>query len=32
MMGRMLPIVIDIRSQADAETALEVLRYKLEAK
>jgi hypothetical protein len=31
MIGRMLPIVIDIRSQADARTALDVLRYKLEA-
>ena len=29
MTGRLLPIVIDIRSQADAQTALEVLRYKL---
>ena len=29
MTGRMLPLVIEIRSQADVEAALEVLRYKL---
>jgi hypothetical protein len=29
MTGRVLPLVIEIRSQADVEAALEVLRYKL---
>ena len=32
MTGRMLPLVIEIRSQADVEAALEVLRYKLRAR
>lgn len=32
MMGRMLPIVIDIRSQADAETAPERTALQAEAK
>ena len=32
MTGKMLPVVIEIRSQADVEAALEVLRYKSRAK
>ena len=32
MTGKMLPLVVEIRSQADVEAALEVLRYKLGAK
>lgn len=32
MTGRMLPLVIEIRSRADVDAALEVLRYKLGAR
>jgi hypothetical protein len=32
MSGRTLPLVIEIRSRADVDAALEVLRYKLEAR
>lgn len=32
MSGRMLPLVIEIRSRADVDAALEVLRYKLGAR
>jgi hypothetical protein len=32
MTGRLLPLVIEIRSQADVEAAVEVLRYKLWAR
>lgn len=32
MTGRMLPLVIEIRSRADVDAALEVLRYKVRAR
>lgn len=32
MTGKMLPLVIDVRSRTDVDAALEVLRYKLAAK
>jgi hypothetical protein len=32
MIGKLLPLVIEIRSQADVEAALEVLRYRIRAR